>query len=637
MLRRCRSHHCGYSNIDFRTKQDDTSIKLYQPWLSPKQFGMMGVVDYKLPYDSKVKMFTPSKQLDSLKQYVSECPDPKYYSGCLFYQHNKIPVKRRMNLTLDKVSELDERVKGKDMFIGDSMMIAQSTKARKNYKPVLSLKVGEQQHQQHQQQQQCKSKLIYDKIINNKDASHETQLVSVNVNETLNGKVNVSKVKEIRRILRRKYLHKNDIKKVFRDWDLSINGEITLYDAYKMINSFGVPINYDETRTLISMVSSRNSDTLNLEEFTTLIRDNTTSSSIDLGKIQLRNANEYIEGETAEQLAKQMRISVLENHKRKQVTCLEQYLRIKVPKLKATINTLIHNDNTCNSSSNKELITFDIFNKALSQFVIPQRFYNEGIIKCLYDKHADANTNLMNINTFSDKIMNDSDNGIQHLSTQEKERFLTHLEQKIIRSKSQIYSNKTVLQNEIQSKMNLRNEYLNDMNRIKHERETNTKEHVITNEINSMQPSKEFLVKTFGDRKQINETIDKIENEFFVPKIMMYNIQMKTRSGANPVPKNTFNEFQASSNSAMFINENDRFKVRSLNDKVDVVRKEKKEKEDKRNGRMNLIRKYNEMLKHKVEINELKKNQHELITELNKAERLYKYENDSKNNNDFVE
>jgi hypothetical protein len=127
--------------------------------------------------------------------------------------------------------------------------------------------------------------------------------------------------------------------------------------------------------------------------------------------------------------------------------------------------------------------------------------------------------------------MNDNDNGIQHLPTQEKERFLTHLEQKIIRSKSQIYSNTTVLQNEIQSKMNLRNEYLNDMNnRIKHERETNMKEHVITSEINSMQPSKEFLVKTFGDRKQINETIDKIENEFFVPKIMMYNIQMKTRS-----------------------------------------------------------------------------------------------------------
>ena len=650
MLRRCRSHHCGYSNIDFRTKQDDTSIKLYQPWLSPKQFGTMGVVDYKLPYDSKVKMFTPSKQLDSLKQYVSECPDPKYYSGCLFYQHNKIPVKRRMNLTLDKVSELDERVKGKDMFIGDSMMIAQSTKARKNYKQVLSLKVGEHQHQQ-QQQQQCKSKLICDKIINNKNASHETQLVSVNVKETLNGKVNVSKVKEIRRILKRKYLHKKDIKKVFRDWDLSINGEITLYDAYKMINSFGVPINYDETRTLISMVSSRNSDTLNLEEFTTLIRDNTTTTSnnnnndidIDLCKIPQRNANEYIEGETVEQLSKQMRISVLESHKRKQVTCLEQYLRIKVPKLKSIINTLIHQDNTCNSSSsnnnnNKELITFDIFNKALSQFVIPQRFYNEGIIKCLYDKHVDANTNLMNINTFSDNIMNDNDNGIQHLPTQEKERFLTHLEQKIIRSKSQIYSNTTVLQNEIQSKMNLRNEYLNDMNnRIKHERETNMKERVITSEINSMQPSKEFLVKTFGDRKQINETIDKIENEFFVPKIMMYNIQMKTRSGANPVPKNTFNEFQASSNSAMFISENDRFKIRSLNDKVDVVRKEKKEKEDKRNGRMNLIKKYNEMLKHKVEINELKKNQHELITELNKAERLYKYENDSKNNNDFVE
>ena len=635
MLRRCRSHHCGYSNIDFRTKQDDTSINLYQPWLSPKQFGTMGLIDYKLPFDSKNKLFTPSKQLDSLKQYASECPDPKYYSSCLFYQNNKIPVKRKMNLTLDKVSELDERIKGKDMFIGDSMMIVQSTKARKNYKhnkPLLS-KINEQQQQQ---LSQSKSKLTHDKIITNKESSHETQLVSVNVKETLDGKVNISKVNEIRRILKRKYLHKKDIKKVFRDWDLSINGEITLYDAYKMINSFGVPINYDETRTLISMVSSRNSDTLNLNEFTSLICDNNNNSTsyyndIDLSKIPLRNPNEYIEGETSEQLAKKMRISVLENHKRKQIACLEEYLRIKVPKLKSIIHTLMQQDH--NSNNNDSLITFDVFNKALSQFVIPERFYNEGIVKCLFDKHAD-DTKMMNINTFSDKIVNESENGVKHLATQEKERFLTNLEQKIMRSKSQIYNNRTVLHNEIQNKMNLRNEYLNEMNRVKCE--LNTKEQNV-NEINSMQPSKEFLIKAFGDRKYINETIDKVENEFFVPKIMMYNVQKKTRSGANPTPKNTFIEFQANPNSAMFINEKERFKVKSLNDKVDVVRNEKQEKEEKRIGRINSVKKYNEMMKNKIEMNELTKNQHELITELHKAERLYKYENDSRKNNDFVE
>ena len=31
-LKRNRTHYSGYTNLDFRTKNDKTSLKLFQPW-----------------------------------------------------------------------------------------------------------------------------------------------------------------------------------------------------------------------------------------------------------------------------------------------------------------------------------------------------------------------------------------------------------------------------------------------------------------------------------------------------------------------------------------------------------------------------------------------------------------------------
>ena len=47
--------------------------------------------------------------------------------------------------------------------------------------------------------------------------------------------------------------------------------EITVFDAHKMINSFSIPINYNETRALIASSNKRGTESLNLEEFIHLI------------------------------------------------------------------------------------------------------------------------------------------------------------------------------------------------------------------------------------------------------------------------------------------------------------------------------------------------------------------------------
>ena len=88
-LKRSRSHQYGFSNIDFRSKQDKTSLYLFQPWISPKNIGTMGYSNYILPEEEKENFFKISKNLNNLKNIYSGIPDPKTYESCKFYEKKK--------------------------------------------------------------------------------------------------------------------------------------------------------------------------------------------------------------------------------------------------------------------------------------------------------------------------------------------------------------------------------------------------------------------------------------------------------------------------------------------------------------------------------------------------------------------
>lgn len=115
----------------------------------------------------------------------------------------------------------------------------------------------------------------------NQEADQETQLVTIKISATVENKVNIDKIRDIRMALRRRYSSRTNFGKIFKDWDISNNGEISLYDAKKMINNFGIPINYNETRALISSSSNRNSDSLDMHEFMHLIFSENPGLSLD--------------------------------------------------------------------------------------------------------------------------------------------------------------------------------------------------------------------------------------------------------------------------------------------------------------------------------------------------------------------
>jgi len=99
--------------------------------------------------------------------------------------------------------------------------------------------------------------------------------------ETAENKIDVQKVNDIRLALRKRYAYRINFKKIFKDWDRSDKGEISIFDAKDMINRFGIPINFNETRALFLSCSTRNTETLDMQEFMNLISSDNEALKFD--------------------------------------------------------------------------------------------------------------------------------------------------------------------------------------------------------------------------------------------------------------------------------------------------------------------------------------------------------------------
>lgn len=68
---------------------------------------------------------------------------------------------------------------------------------------------------------------------------------------TLDGKVDLVKVKDIRRALRRRYATRTNFQKIFSQWDGKGKGSIDVGDIYRMMNKMGIRVNVEEAQVLM--------------------------------------------------------------------------------------------------------------------------------------------------------------------------------------------------------------------------------------------------------------------------------------------------------------------------------------------------------------------------------------------------
>ena len=584
---------CGFSNIDFRSKGEFENVKLYEPWKIPKDFGTMGKSNYHLSYTNAKKIFSVSKNLNKFKNIVQDSPDPKFYKTAMYYKKNRITPNTIQDFYNERIAQLDEIDIGKEKYIGDSMMISDIYRYRNQRKNQINSPIRNLINKQ-----KDLNRFKKPKELQNKSAKLETQLVKLDVNETLDDKINLEKIQEIRFALRRRYANRTDIRKIFKEWDINCMGEITLYSAHDMINRLNIPINYNETRALIASSNTRGTETLNLEEFIHLIFSDNEALQIDLDKLKFKDEKLYKEGMEAENIKNNMKKSILEINKTNEIL----FIKHQVHSRTTIINNAAHKNNI-----NKDKCSKNDFIKLMRSLKFPEKYYRDILIDSLYNSYINKDDNSMNVNKFIDDCLKlNEDNNFMDF----KEKNLKFFEKKI--------------KNQIEEKKKYKK---------KLEMEENNK----LKEVINPQPSTEFINKVYKDHFKMFKKLNEVEDKFSTKPNSTKKDKPKTRFNGNPAHKDTFYMINQDPRGSSFITEKDRFNITTMNELTDFIRKEREQKKIKDKAKLKKINFYETMREDACKRMEKIFEQKDLSCQNKRSIRQYNYELLNRIRNEFIE
>ena len=501
----------------------------------------MSKYPYELSYTEHKKLFRPTKQINEQYYLNADIQNPKTYQSAQFYKDHKIRLNTKAIFTNERIAQLDESEsnKGKDIFLGDSMMISDINKQRKERKKRRKFNDIENKEKKIIQQNQ----IIADKINKNKEAIQETQLVKIEAKETLEGKVDLKKIQEIRLALRRRYANRTNFRKIFQDWQRSAQGEITVYDAHHMINDLNIPINYNETRALISSANKRGKFSLNLEEFMSLIFSDNPLLKIDLSNIDYKKEAFFDEDEIVQNLKKTMEI----NKNPDDIPYFEQYFKTKKPILLKYIKELgYEKTNSC---------PYEIFAQAVRKFPLPEKYIDDHFLKQIYNEYKIPDKEEMDYKKYLNYLVTPKDKE-DFYDFQKKD--IAWLKEKIIRTEGETKNDREILKEDFKKKENLKNLYLQQIDEQKNQ---NLYKSMSTSTFSHYQPSTNFLNLIYEERKKHFQELNEAERKF-APQLSLISLnQRKTRFGASPV-FNTKTITESNPKSALFISEENRFKIR---------------------------------------------------------------------------
>ena len=402
-LRRVRSHKIGISNIDFRSKHDYDNLRIFEPWQSPKDFGSMGYRQYRNPKNFFKKLFQPSIEINTQKDFVNDYPDPRYHTTAQFYKKNNISINTKTFFNDEKVANLEESFKGKEIFNGDSNNIAEIMRARKGKKLEKFKKVMKEPFslEDHKILEEKIEKLAKDKKKENKNAIQETQLVKINTFLDKEDVINIKKIEEVRQALRRRYGNRKNVYKIFQLWAKTFPNKITVYDAYKMINSLSIPINYNETKAFIASGSNFGNEYLNIEEFANLIYD---PIKMDLGK---DNKKLIYEKKDQENIQKNIISNNISQVDQRNIEKLKDFISQRILVLNKNIKELwkekysFKEDN--NKINNLNMVDYDKFLKGILSLKPSENIGKDKYIKKIFEEYKGKN-DLVDMKLFGENI-----------------------------------------------------------------------------------------------------------------------------------------------------------------------------------------------------------------------------------------
>ena len=634
-LRRTRSHKVGVSNIDFITKGEIDNLKIYKPWKAPKDLGTMGYKNYRNPRPIFKSLFEPTEKINTFKDLVNDYPDPRYYTTAQFYKKNNILLNTKTFLNNEKASNLEETFKGKDVFNGDSMNVAEIMNSRKgkifDKKNLVKKNLNKEPFsiEDNKIQEEKMENLKKDKEKLNKNAIQETQLVKINTFIEKDNEINLKKIEEIRQTLRRRYGNRKNINKIFQQWARTFPNKITIYDAYKMINSLSIPINYNETKAFIASGSNFGNEYLNIEEFSNLIYEPTSMNwgekkfnyeEKDLNMIGnniILNNKTEIEGRNFDKLKNFIAQRILVLNKNMKELSKEKYS--------------FKEGNVNKNESNLNLVDFDKFKKGILSLKPSDNFNKEEYIQKLFNEYKGKN-DLVDMRYFCENIYEKT-----------KNEFMSQMKDKTIEiNKEQYIIKKNKLQNYInenkdrvkplvfQKKIDL-DKQLIEKNAMLLERKKEKKK--IQDQVNCTIPSTSWLHHIYDNRKEHYNKLNRAEHALSAkPTFKQNNLIRNTRFGAVPQWRKTSEILIGDETCGTYINEKDRFNIDR-----DIAKDDKKMKNMLALGKQNRIKtaiqKYEDNRFMKIYLQEEK----DIYSNMEKSKKLSIYDERSKNMNFIIE
>ena len=633
-LKRVRSHKEGISNIDFRTKGDIDNIRIFDPWKSPKEFGSMGYSHYRNPDKIFKSLFDPSLEINTQKDIVNDYPDPRYHSTAQFYKKNKILINTKTFFNSEKVANLEETFKGKEIFNGDSTNIAEIMRIRKgkNYeKEPYKLKNPIKEPfsiEDNKIQEEKIKKLVKDKKKGNKNAIQETQLVKINTYFEKDNMINIKKIEEVRQALRRRYGNRKNIYKIFQLWARTFPNKITVYDAYKMINSLSIPINYNETKAFIASGSNFGNEYLNLEEFANLIYE---PIKMDLGK---GNTKALYGGKEVDKIANNITENNMNEVDLRNIEKLKDFISERIRVLNKNIKELCkekysfkEDNKTKNYNTNLNLVDYDKFLKGILSLKPSDNLGKEKYIKKLFDEYKNSN-NLVDIKFFGENIY---EKNTKEFMSKFKDRNIEiakeQYNEKLNKLQNYVNENsKKVKPLFFQKKLDLDSQ-LFEKKLLKEQKKESE------NQLNSTIPSTKWLHHIYDNRKEHYNILNRVEHSFSAKPSFKQNIvKCNTRFGACPKWKNTAEILIGDETSSTFINEKDRFTLNR-----DIGKEDKKMKQLLDLGKQNRIRTALQKAENNRFMKIFLKEEKKIYSDMAKSKRISLYEENTKNRNFIIE
>ena len=633
-LKRVRSHKEGISNIDFRTKGDIDNIRIFDPWKSPKEFGSMGYSHYRNPDKIFKSLFDPSLEINTQKDIVNDYPDPRYHSTAQFYKKNKILINTKTFFNSEKVANLEETFKGKEIFNGDSTNIAEIMRIRKgkNYeKEPYKLKNPIKEPfsiEDNKIQEEKIKKLVKDKKKGNKNAIQETQLVKINTYFEKDNMINIKKIEEVRQALRRRYGNRKNIYKIFQLWARTFPNKITVYDAYKMINSLSIPINYNETKAFIASGSNFGNEYLNLEEFANLIYE---PIKMDLGK---GNTKVLYGGKEVDKIANNITENNMNEVDLRNIEKLKDFISERIRVLNKNIKELCkekysfkEDNKTKNYNTNLNLVDYDKFLKGILSLKPSDNLGKEKYIKNLFDEYKNSN-NLVDIKFFGENIY---EKNTKEFMSKFKDRNIEiakeQYNEKLNKLQNYVNENsKKVKPLFFQKKLDLDSQ-LFEKKLLKEQKKESE------NQLNSTIPSTKWLHHIYDNRKEHYNILNRVEHSFSAKPSFKQNIvKCNTRFGACPKWKNTAEILIGDETSSTFINEKDRFTLNR-----DIGKEDKKMKQLLDLGKQNRIRTALQKVENNRFMKIFLKEEKKIYSDMAKSKRISLYEENTKNRNFIIE